>query len=345
MFPTNQNAQNALSKIPEAISKGTSGIILLPMNPTVDAVAAACSLYLGLSKLGKNVTIACSSPIQSEFVGADKIQNNLSTGGDNLVISFPFKEDSLDKVDYGFQGEFFNIIVTPRPGQGKLEPNRVKFSYTGGSLDFVFTIDTPNLNSLGHIYAENQNEFNGKTIINIDRHLVNDSYGVINFVNKTASSTSELILKVLQTLQIQIDKDVATNLYAGLTAATNNFTSYSVNADTFETASLLLKFGAVKKALNRPGLQGMPGTQSMGQSLGMPQTNRMPQMQMPPQRQMTNPNPLPRQQTPFKFPTSAPMSENQRPIEDVEDEAGNSEEDGTPQDWLKPKIFRGGGLV
>lgn len=326
MFPTNNNAQNALGKIPEALSKGTSGLIVLPQNPTPDAIASACSLYLGLSKMGRNVTIACSSPIKSDLAGADKIQNNLSTGGDNLVISFPYQEGALDKVDYGVQGSYFNIIVSPRPGQTKLDPSQVKYSYTGGTTDFIFTIDAPNLNSLGQLYAENQNEFNGKTIINIDRHLVNDSYGVVNYVVKTSSSTSELVLKVLQTLQVELDKTIATNLYAGITAATNNFTSYSVNADTFEAASVLLKAGAIKKAPLRQ-IGGMPPQPMNG---GFP-INRP---------------------SPFQFPQSAPMPSTMsplKPIEQVErdmDDLDGEDDDmeGTaPQDWLKPKIFRGGG--
>ena len=65
---------------------------------------------------------------------------------------------------------------------------------------------------------------------------------------KTVSSISELILSVIQTLGIEIDRDIATNLYAGAAASTNNFTSYSTNADTFEHIAALLRSGAVKKA-------------------------------------------------------------------------------------------------
>ena len=60
-----------------------------------------------------------------------------------------------------------------------------------------------------------------------------------------------MVLKIIQALNIDIDKDIATNLYAGLMASTNNFTSYSVNADTFEAASTLLKLGAIKKPIAR----------------------------------------------------------------------------------------------
>jgi nanoRNase/pAp phosphatase (c-di-AMP/oligoRNAs hydrolase) len=270
---------NSLSQIGEAIAKGNSGVIILPSNPTNDAVAAGTSLYLGLTKLGKNVALLSSSTPDTQFAAADKIQNTFTTKGDNLVITFPYTDGSIDKVDYNIQGETFNLIITPRPGQPKLDPQKVGFSYAGGAVDFIVTVDAPNLNSLGTIYTENQKEFQGKSIINIDRHLINNMFGTVNYINKTSSSTSELVLKVLRELQCEIDKDMATNLYSGITGATNFFSSYSVNADTFEAASALLKLGAVKRPpMRAPGASAFPG---MGQSQS---AASMPQPQQPMRR-------------------------------------------------------------
>jgi hypothetical protein len=210
-------------------------VIKIPFNPslngktkTTDAVASATSLYLGLTKAGKNITIACSTPVNTEVTASDKIQNTFITKGDNLVISFPYTDGSIDKVDYNIQGSTFNLIITPRQGQPKLDAQKVAYSYTGGKVDFIITVDAPSYNALGQIYQENQAEFDGRPVINIDRHLVNNMFGTVNYVNKTASSTSELVLKLLMSMQIEIDRDMATNMYTGLTAATNYFTSYSV---------------------------------------------------------------------------------------------------------------------
>ncbi len=254
------NNQNALAKLHEVVTKGNSGAIVLSSNPTADATAAACALYLGLTKMSKSLTLACSGKPQFDLVGTDKIQNNLVGSGDNLVISFPYTEGSIDKVDYNIQGNSFNLIVAPRQGFPKLDPQQVKYNYTGGTVDFIITLDAPNLNSLGNIYSDNQNQFIGHDIINVDRHLTNAFFGTVNFVNKTASSISELVLSILQNLQIEMDRDMATNLYAGVSSATNNFTSYSVNADTFEHIAALLRMGAVKKVLRKPdmGFQSRP---------------------------------------------------------------------------------------
>lgn len=327
MFPTN-NAQTT-SRVVELIQKGSTGIIILPQNPTVDAIAAGTAFYLALLKLGKSVNLVCSTEVKSDLMAADKIQSNLSVGGDNLVVSFPYTDGAIDKIDYNIQGQFFNLTITPRQGFPKLNPNQVNFSYTGGSFDFIITIDVPNFNSIGAVYQENQAQFQGKTIINIDRHLTNGFFGTVNFVNKTSSSTSELVFKALQSLQVEMDKDIATNLYAGVATATNNFTAYSVNAETFETVAQLLKAGAVKKAYTKPAGPTNSGSGAPPQS----QTFTIPQRQ-------SSPTPAPGTQKTFEAQSSGT-------IDTVEQGSASQTKEGhpSPQDWLKPKIFKGGGLI
>jgi nanoRNase/pAp phosphatase (c-di-AMP/oligoRNAs hydrolase) len=303
------NNQNTLARIQEITTKCRSAVILIPSNPSIDAIGASTSLYLALSKMGKTVSIACSQISTSDLVASDKIQNIIDVGGDSLMVSFPYSDGAIDKVDYNIQGQSFNLVITPRPGFKKLDPNQVKFSYTGGLVDVIFVIDAPTLNSLGTIYSENQNQFNGKDIINIDRHLTNAYFGTVNYVNKTISSISELILTILKTLGVEIDRDMATNLYAGVAASTNNFTSYSTNADTFENIAILLRAGAVKKTFKKPVSFQRPQPQVI---------NSIPSRNM-----------------------EAPKT---GPIESVETDSA-TEKPQTSQEWLKPKIFKGGGLI
>lgn len=302
------NQQNTLTRISDIVNKGKSGVIIIPPDSSIDALAAAASLYLGLSKINKNLSLVCSQKPETNLIGADKFQNMIGTGGDSLMISFPYTDGAIDKVDYNIQGESFNLIVTPRTGFPKLNQNQVNFSYTGGAVDFIIVIDAPTLNSLGSIYSDNQNLFTGRDIINIDRHLTNAYFGTVNYVNKTVSSISELILDIIKNVKVEIDRDIATNLYTGIAAATNNFTSYSTNADTFENIATLLRLGAVKKTFKKP----IKTSQQSSINIGGPENQ----------------------------PTT--------PISQVEKEKQPSQqkfEQKNPQEWLKPKIFKGGGLI
>ena len=315
MFP---NTNTTLPRVSEIVSKSATGVVVLPTNPSNDAISAATTLYLGLLKLGKNVSIICSSQVKSDVIAADKIQSTLSIGGENLVVSFPYTDGAIDKIDYHIQGEKFNLVISPREGYPKLNPNQVSYSYSGGTFDFMITVDTPNLNAIGTLYTDNQTQFQGKEIINIDRHLTNAFFGTVNYVNKTSSSTCELVYKVIQQLGIDIDKDMATNLYTGIATATNTFTSYSVNAETFETIAALLKAGASKKIV--------------------PQMSAKPQQQQSVAQQPTS--------TPV-FSVKQPGTERQQvqSITSVESQESQSKEGAqAAQDWLKPNIFKGGGL-
>lgn len=255
--------QQVLSQIRELFAKKTSGVIVLPQKPSEDAISAACALYLGLLKMGKQVSIACSDKPKSAAIGADKIQNSLESGGDSLVVSFPYEEGSIDKVDYKIDNNKFNLVIIPRTGFKKVQPNDVEFSYTGAKLEFIVCIDVPNLNSIGSLYQKHEKHFSSSSIINIDRHLINNNFGAVNYVVKNSSSVSELALQVLYFLKTEIDKDMATNLYAGISAATNSFTSYSTNADTFLALSHLLKMGAIKRLPNQSQFMNNPGTPFM----------------------------------------------------------------------------------
>lgn len=341
MNPNEPQNPAVFTQIAEVVTKGMSGVIVLPPNATADTIAAGTSLYLGLTKLGKNTSIVCSKAPASDLIGTDKILTAFKTNGDNLVISFPYTEGTVDKVDYNIDGGMFNVIVYPVSGQPKLDPQKVQYSFSGGAADFIIVIDAPNLNILGPIYTDNQREFQGKTIINIDRHLVNANFGTINYVDKTSSSVSELVLKVLIGLKSELDKDIATNLYAGISAATNSFSSYSVRAETFEAAAVLMKMGAIRK---QPARTGQP--------MQYPQQPQQPQQQprmQQPQTQFQNPGmqrtrPIAGQGQPRM---QSQVANQMNPVmgtdEAIVPEQVTQQQPATPQDWLKPKIFRGGG--
>src|SRR3972149_6840591 len=117
------NTQSTLSRIQEITTKCRSAVIIVPPNSSIDAIASSTSLYLALNKMGKTISLACSQKIQSDLVASDKFQNIIGAGGDSLMVSFPYTDGAIDKVDYNIQGESFNLVITPRPGFAKLDPS------------------------------------------------------------------------------------------------------------------------------------------------------------------------------------------------------------------------------
>lgn len=84
-----------------------------------------------------------------------------------------------------------------------------------------------------------------KYIVNIDHHISNTEYGKLNYIEAGISSTSELVCKILRTIdETKFTKNIATALYTGISTDTGNFLFDSVDEDTFENASFLTKNGA-----------------------------------------------------------------------------------------------------
>lgn len=333
------NTDGVFLRIKQLIESKNTFSICLPQNPTLDGVAAATALYLSLSKLGKNTSLGCSADLSTQYdlIAVDKFQNNLASHGDNLVIAFPYTEGSIDKVTYNIEDNHFNLLIQPKEGYERLDPSQVSYRYTGGKVDAIFIIDAPTLETLGDLYLQHDDNFKGVDIINIDRHLTNSNFGTINVVEKQTSSLSELMYQLLTNTKVEIDVDIASNLFAGIVAATNNFTAYSVSATTFETSALLLKKGAVKKPLTKARVQA---------PFQSPLMNNFAQ---PP---AAAPKPPIRQQQPFV--RSAPQASVEMPSVDFpfEESAAIGEEtieakepkqaEKAPKEWLRPKIFKGG---
>lgn len=80
--------------------------------------------------------------------------------------------------------------------------------------------------------------------INIDHHPSNLSFGEINYINPKSSSTSELVLRILNKLNVKIDKDISYALYTGLMTDTGGFRFANTNLNTFKAATFLVKNGA-----------------------------------------------------------------------------------------------------
>ena len=371
-----------IARIVKILAERQSISICLPTNPTLDSIASGTALYLALLQMGKNASIACGGDgdidRQSRIAGIDKIQTSLVSDGDNLVVSFPYTEGSVDKVTYNIEENAFNLIIQPREGSAKLDPKKVSFNYTGGRPDVIITIYTATLNSLGTLYTSNKDQFTGVEIINIDRHFTNANYGTVNYVDKKSASVSEMVLDIVKTLRINLDKNIATNLYAGIVSATNNFTAHSVSANTFEASAFLLNNGAVKSPIGipQPMQQGsqFPGNINVAQQSVQPQQymqyppqqplqQRQPRMNQPfPQGAGQQPRPAQRQQV-----VQQPVMPQQQPEvemvgddydEPVFDERGDvQQQPGTveqkeskgegqaPKEWLKPKIFKGTNLL
>lgn len=297
-----------LQQIQNLVTSAHRVLVLTHKNPSIDTMASALSLFLALSKMGKDVVVAMESlPLVevSNLVGIDQVKTTLS--GKNLQVTYkPYVLGDFEKVSYlenqgtmGENNDSFSLTITPREGFSP-DPKNFRFSYTGGTADLIITIEVLEPPQLGALYDGQL--FAGIPVINIDNHDPNKDYGKFNLVEPDAASISEIVTFFLRAINAQIDADIAGNLYQGIAQASQNFQSQKVAAATFEAAAICLRAGAKNTASGQPTRQ---------QNQNVPVT------------------PGPRE-----IPVSPDTKESVQP--------GRSDEDSeVPQDWTQPKSYRG----
>ena len=226
------------------IESAQSVIIILPPDPGKDIVAAGISLHLALKEAGKTSQIGCGSDVHigSQIEGVSNISDTI--GSRNLIISFDYHEDDLDKVDYDVRddGKFY-LLIKPKAGAPVPDVSGVKYSYSGAEADLVITFGVSSLEELGKIYADEKNFLDGATILSLNNSLRPVSF-THNLYHQNTGSFSELVSGLLEELKLKLTPAISQNLLTNIYESSNKLTSGHLTADTFSTIAFLMRSGA-----------------------------------------------------------------------------------------------------
>ncbi len=88
-------------------------------------------------------------------------------------------------------------------------------------------------------------------LVVLDHHATNERFGKLNFVHPEAAATTQIVYWLMRELGWEIDRDVATCLYAGLAMDTGRFQFPNTNADVFRLAAELADTGVEVAAVSR----------------------------------------------------------------------------------------------
>ena len=190
----------------------------------IDAAAAA-----GMLAGSRSILLLCHVQPDADTVGAALgLGLVLVRAGTDVQISFS-AADTLPESLHSLPG--CELLVAP----GDLR----------GGYDLVVTVDIPSVNRLGELdyFAD------APAVLVIDHHTSNTLYGTANFVDPHADSTTMLIADILDSWGQEIDADVASCLYAGLSIDTGSFRWAS--AGGLRLAARLVDLGVDNAALSR----------------------------------------------------------------------------------------------
>jgi bifunctional oligoribonuclease and PAP phosphatase NrnA len=130
------------------------------------------------------------------------------------------------------------------PGAEGLVPS----SAVPSSPDVFVSLDAASPSRLGELAVLLDNA--GTSVV-IDHHASNPGFGDVGLVDGSAPATVSLVADLLDELGIAIDPQLATCLYAGLSADTGSFRFGNTRPDTHELAARLLATGIDHSAISR----------------------------------------------------------------------------------------------
>lgn len=236
--------------IAQELSTAAQIALIVPQNPAPHVVGAALALFLALEAAGKRVDIACPTPMLVEtnhFVGVQHIAPKLS--GKNLVLSFDYLKDAIEKVSYNVEDGKFNLVIAPKSGHKPLDYKSVSYAYSGTLGEVIALVGTTDTAVLRSVSGEDAS---------LDDHKI---FTITAVVGSTLSSE---IARIIATIGMTPDQDTVNNLLRSLVLETQQFARAS--ASDFETAAALVRAGATIPQFPTPQPMVTPESTSTDQT-------------------------------------------------------------------------------
>jgi phosphoesterase RecJ-like protein len=88
-------------------------------------------------------------------------------------------------------------------------------------------------------------------VLNIDHHVGNTRYGVVNWIDESAAACGELVFSLLEILRAPLTADIATHVYLAVLTDTGSFHFSHITPRTFEVARRCVEAGADPQRIAR----------------------------------------------------------------------------------------------
>jgi phosphoesterase RecJ-like protein len=239
-------------QLKQFLEKSKEVLILIPENPTGDAIGSALALYFFLQKKNLHPTLSLSGNIPQKYSflpQPETILNEIS-GARDFVLSFDTSFNKIVSIKSEERDNKFNIFLTPE--KGAIDPRDFSFIPAKFKYDLLVVVGASDLENLGKVYESNPDLFFEVPIVNIDHKSNNENFGQINLVEVTASSASEIVTSLLERIDPNgVDKAMADCLLTGIMSATDSFQKKNTTPRTLLLAATLMDKGADQQNIVR----------------------------------------------------------------------------------------------
>lgn len=246
--------QAQTDKLREILESSQQALVILPATKDIDLFLASYCLFVFLSA---RVKIRLLSPKKfaklpatiTDLVNQDQLETEI--GKENLLISFPYREEQVDKVSYyiGENDQRFYLTVKPKQGVAPLDSKQVEFAYAGAQADLLFLCGVDSLEDLEQLYFAYESLYQGSNSHLVTLNNFIPDFGTLALDMSEASSYCEAVYLVLRQLteaaeEVWLDEDLAGLLLYGIESKTKGLQVQGIKAETFLAVGELMKAGA-----------------------------------------------------------------------------------------------------
>lgn len=124
------------------------------------------------------------------------------------------------------------------------------------TFDLVISLDSSDLKRIGEF--PQMPALGNVPLLNVDHHVTNLNFGTVNLVDPHASSTAEIVWRLLDALSIRVNAEIATCLLTGIVTDTHGFRTSNVTVQLMGIALRLMKAGASLPTITHHSLNRRP---------------------------------------------------------------------------------------
>jgi len=106
--------------------------------------------------------------------------------------------------------------------------------------DTVVVLDASNLDRIGRVQSIIPDS---AVILSVDHHTSNDGFGTLNYVDSGASSTAEIVYRMVGMLDVGLSKDMAMYVYNGIVCDTGGFSFPNTTHTSLSVCAEMVKKG------------------------------------------------------------------------------------------------------
>jgi bifunctional oligoribonuclease and PAP phosphatase NrnA len=121
-----------------------------------------------------------------------------------------------------------------------------------GQYDLLISLDCSDERRMGRVFED---RWTALPLLNIDHHVTNTQFGLVNWVDPSKAATSQMIADLVDAMGWQMTPPIASCLLNGLVTDTRCFRTHNVDAAVIQAAQRLVEAGAPLYEITRRALE------------------------------------------------------------------------------------------